>query len=187
MSAEVQFHQGTCYRLTGQDRHKPVVVLIHGVGLNQDMWQSWIPLLSRNHDVLTYDLFGHGRSVNPGGPRAARDFVAQLMDLVNYLGMERFALTGFSLGAVVTQAVASLYGSRLTHAVFLHSVYQRTGEQCDAVRRRYRITRDQGPMATVVFSNWRSSAGSAHSISASIRIKWMTFAGYLRNTKTMAT
>ena len=113
------------------------------------MWQSWIPLLSQNHDVLTYDLFGHGRSVNPEGPRTARDFVAQLMDLVDYLGIDRFALTGFSLGAVVTQAVVSLHGSRLTHAVFLHSVYRRTGEQCEAVRCRYRITRDQGPMATV--------------------------------------
>ncbi len=149
MSAEVQFHRGTCYRLTGQDRQKPVMVLIHGVGLNQDMWQTWIPLLSQSHDVLTFDLFGHGHSVNPDGPRSAGDFVDQLMDLVDYLGIDRFALIGFSLGAVVTQAVASLYGSRLTHAVFLHSVYQRTEAQCEAVRRRYLITRDQGPMATV--------------------------------------
>lgn len=149
MSAEVQFHQGTCYRLSGRDRRKPIVVLIHGVGLSQDMWQSWIPLLSRSHDVLTYDLFGHDRSVNPEGPRTARGFVSQLMDLVDYLGIDRFALTGFSLGAVITQAVVSLHGSRLTHAVFLHSVYQRTAEQCEAVRNRYRITRDQGPMVMV--------------------------------------
>ncbi len=116
MSVEVQFHRGTCYRLTGQDRQKPVMVLIHGVGLNQDMWQTWIPLLSQSHDVLTFDLFGHGHSVNPDGPRSAGDFVDQLMDLVDYLGIDRFALIGFSLGAVVTQAVASLHGSRLAHA-----------------------------------------------------------------------
>ncbi len=149
MSDRAQFHQGTCYRLTGRDRRKPVVVLIHGVGLDQDMWQSWIPLLSQSYEVLTYDLSGHGRSANPEGPRTARDFAAQLMGLADYLGIDRFALAGFSLGALITQAAVSLHGSRLTHAVFLHSVYRRTEEQCEAVRDRYRITRDQGPMATV--------------------------------------
>ncbi len=149
MSATEQFHQGTCYRLTGRGRRKPVVVLIHGVGLSQEMWQSWVPLLSGSHDALTYDLLGHGRSANPEGPRTARDFAAQLMSLVDYLGIDRFALIGFSLGAVITQAVASLHGSRLTHAALLHSIYRRTEEQRQAVRDRYRITRDQGPMAMV--------------------------------------
>ncbi len=149
MSIQPQFHRGTCYRLTGQDRHKPVVVLIHGVGLSQDMWQPWVGLLSPSHAVLTYDLFGHGHSANPEGPRTAHGFVTQLMDLVDHLGIDRFALIGFSLGAVITQATVSLYGSRLTHAVFLHSTYRRTHEQCEAVRERYRITRDQGPMVMV--------------------------------------
>ncbi len=149
MSDKTQFHQGTCYRLAGQDRRRPVVVLIHGVGLSQDMWQPWIALLSRSHDVLTYDLAGHGLSANPEGPRTARDFVDQLMGLVDYLGIDRFALIGFSLGAVITQAAVSLHGSRLTHAVFLHSAYQRTAEQRQAVRERYQMTRDQGPMVMV--------------------------------------
>ena len=149
MGARTQFYRGTCYRLSERDSHKPVVVLTHGVGLNRDMWQSWIPLLSRSHNVLTYDLPGHGCSTNPQGPRVARDFVDQLMELIDHLGIDRFALSGFSLGAVITQAVASLHGCVLTHAVFLHSVYRRTEEQRRAVRRRYRITRDQGPMATV--------------------------------------
>lgn len=148
MDTELQFHQGTCYKLFEQGQ-KPIAVMLHGVGLNQDMWQSWIPILSRSHNVLTFDLFGHGHSVNPDGPRSVRDFVCQLVGLVDHLGIKQFALIGFSLGAVITQAVAALHGCRLTRAVFLHSVYQRTEVQCEAVKSRYLITRDQGSMATV--------------------------------------
>ncbi len=124
-------------------------MLVHGVGLDQDMWLPWIPVLRPQFRILTYDLYGHGGSGNPEGPRSVRDFVDQLEGLLDHLGMPEIALAGFSLGAIISQAYASRHGSRLTHLVLLHSVYQRTEAQCRAVRERYAITRERGPMATV--------------------------------------
>ena len=158
---EMQFYQGTGYRLsTGYEANfspKPVVALIHGVGLNQDMWLPWIPILQENFQVLTFDLLGHGQSHNPVGNRSALDFVNQLHELLTHLEVNQFALVGFSLGALIGQVFASLYSNddgdskrnRLTHLVLLHSVYKRTDEQLKAVQTRYQITREQGPMATV--------------------------------------
>ena len=142
-------HGGTCYRLAGDLAANPVLVLVHGVGLDQDMWLPWVPVLGPKFRILTYDLYGHGGSHNPEGPRTVRDFVDQLDDLLDHLGIVEIALAGFSLGAVISQAYASRFAERLTHLVLLHSVYQRTEAQCQAVRERYAITRDQGPMATV--------------------------------------
>ena len=145
----VQVFEGTAYRVTGDPAGLPVVVLVHGVGLDQDLWLPWLPVLGPRYCVVTLDLLGHGRSHNPPGDRSVLDFVEQVMALVDHLDVDRFALVGFSLGAIISQACASLHDRCLTHLVLLHSVFQRTEEQCQAVRERYRITRDQGPMATV--------------------------------------
>ena len=150
----------SCYRLTGNPESQPVVVLVHGVGLRKEMWNNWIPVLSRDFCVLTYDLLGHGGSGNPPGERSATVFCDQLQHLLDALGIQTFSLVGFSIGAVIAQAFAALYQERLNHVVFLHGVYKRTEEQCAAVRERYAITRDQGPMATVelAIKRWYSPA-----------------------------
>jgi pimeloyl-ACP methyl ester carboxylesterase len=140
---------GTCYRITPEESDKPVIVIVHGVGLNQDMWLSWLPTLAEDYRVLTLDLYGHGGSCNPEGERTVRDFVDQINELLDHLDIDQISLAGFSLGAVISQAYASLYPERLTHLILLHSVYQRTDEQCKGVRERYLITRDEGPMPTV--------------------------------------
>lgn len=140
---------GTCYRLTQEQTEKPVLVIIHGVGLNQDMWLPWLPVLNEYFNVLTLDLYGHGGSDNPAGVRTVRDFIDQVNALVDHLQIHTFALAGFSLGAIISQGYAALFGDRLSHLILLHSVYQRTEAQCAGVKERYQITRDQGPMATV--------------------------------------
>ncbi len=153
-------HQGSGYRLVGNPSTKPVLALIHGVGLNQDMWLPWIPILQPGFCVLTFDLLGHGQSRNPTGHRTAIDFADQLHELLAHLKVDRLALAGFSLGALIAQAFAALHSSRLTHLVLLHSVYQRTEEQCQRVRERYQIAREQGPMATVelAIARWFSES-----------------------------
>ena len=147
--SELRDPSGTSYQLTGDPDSKPMVVLIHGVGLSRAMWLPWLPNLSTEYSVLIYDLYGHGGSHNPPGNRSMADFVAQLNNLTDHVGVERFSLVGFSLGGLISQAFASRHSERLSHLVLLHSVYRRTDEQCAAVRERYRITRDEGPMATV--------------------------------------
>ena len=71
--------------------------------------------------------------------------LSSLQHLTEHLGAERFAVAGFSMGALIAQAFASLQPRRLTHLGLLHSVYQRTEARCRGVRERYRATRDRGP------------------------------------------
>ena len=53
---------GTSYDISGV-RSTTVVVFIHGLGLNKDMWQYQINEFEKKYCVLSYDLFGHGQSV----------------------------------------------------------------------------------------------------------------------------
>lgn len=140
---------GTCFRLSEDSTDKPLVVMIHGVGLNQDLWLPWVEVLRHDYRVLTYDFLGHGGSHNPPGERTVTDYLSQLEELTQHIGMDQFSLVGFSMGALISQAYGSVNSHRLNHLALLHSVYQRTEEQCRGVRERHRITRDQGPMSTV--------------------------------------
>jgi len=140
---------GTCYRIWGDPVSQQVVVLIHGVGLSQDIWAPWINLLAEKYCVLTYDFPGHGASDNPQGARVLADFQQQLLRLLNYLEIEKIHLVGFSLGALTALGFASAHPGRLHSLILLHSVFQRSAAQLAAIEERYRLTRDQGPMATV--------------------------------------
>ena len=55
---------GSVYELSGPV-DAPVVVLIHGLGLNRHVWQWHEPALASGFRVLNYDLFGHGDSAPP--------------------------------------------------------------------------------------------------------------------------
>ena len=143
-----QTANGTCYHLVG-DEYKPVVVMIHGVGLNQNMWLPWKEVLLPSYRVLTFDFLGHGGSHNPPGERCVKNYVDQLTILLDHLNIDQVALVGFSMGALISQGMAALHPDRLTHLALLHSVYQRTDAQCAGVRKRYQITKKEGPMATV--------------------------------------
>ena len=46
-------------------RGAPMVVLIHGFGLNHAMWQWMIPALADSYDIVALDLYGHGDSAPP--------------------------------------------------------------------------------------------------------------------------
>lgn len=141
---------GTCYRLLGDPETKQVIVLVHGVGLSQDIWQPWIDALGDKYCLLTYDFPGHGGSDNPPGQRVLIDFQQQLYRLLNDLNITKIHLVGFSLGALTALSFASQYQQQRLHSLtLLHSVFQRSPEQLEAIESRYRLTRDQGPMATV--------------------------------------
>jgi pimeloyl-ACP methyl ester carboxylesterase len=53
---------GTSYLATGQGQP---VVLIHGVGLNKEMWGGQIVGLATQYRVIAYDMLGHGASPRP--------------------------------------------------------------------------------------------------------------------------
>ena len=65
---------GTVYDLYGPSG-APLVVLIHGLGLNRDVWAQAIPALCADYRVLVYDILGHGETPPPTIPANPRAFV----------------------------------------------------------------------------------------------------------------
>ncbi len=139
---------GTVYELSGPE-DAPVIVLIHGLGLNRHTWDAHEPVLSAHYRVLNYDLFGHGDSVPPPTTPSLSLFATQLRDLLDFLGIDRCAIVGFSLGGMINRRFALDYPNRVRALVILNSPHERGPEAQKAALERAAKSTAGGPGATL--------------------------------------
>ena len=146
---------GTSYLATGQGQP---VVLIHGVGLNKEMWGGQVVGLATHYRVITYDMLGHGASPRPAAGTPLLGYADQLLELLDHLQLPHATVIGFSMGGLVARAFALHYPERLQGLVVLNSVFNRSAEQRAGVIARTAQAAEHGPDANAeaALSRWFS-------------------------------
>ncbi|WP_375737699.1 alpha/beta fold hydrolase [Pseudomonas boanensis] len=146
---------GTSYLATGQGHP---VILIHGVGLNKEMWGGQIVGLAPDFQVIAYDMLGHGASPRPHPGTGLAGYADQLHELLEHLQVPQATVIGFSMGGLVARAFALHYPQRLEGLVILNSVFNRSAEQRAGVIERTRQAAEHGPDANAeaALSRWFS-------------------------------
>jgi haloacetate dehalogenase len=101
------------------------VLLLHGFPQTHYCWRGVVPTLSQQHTVVAPDLRGYGAtSAPPGGPEGQgftkRDMANDLVDLMDALGLERFAVVGHDRGARVAYRMALDHPNRVDKLVTLN-------------------------------------------------------------------
>jgi pimeloyl-ACP methyl ester carboxylesterase len=89
---------------TEQGRGTPIV-LIHGTGMNADMWGELAPALAVQHHVIAYDRRGHSRSPAP----PSKDYHQHSEDaaaLLAFLHISSTIVIGWSAGGIVALDLA---------------------------------------------------------------------------------
>lgn len=134
----------------------PCVVLIHGVGLDHEMWSAQAKALSRDFTILRYDLIGHGGTPPWSEGLLLDDFVAQLAALLDGEGIRRAHVAGFSLGALIARGFALAYPDRLNRLVLVSGVYGRDAGARQAVLTRLAQAEHDGPasIADAALNRW---------------------------------
>ncbi|TWC31709.1 3-oxoadipate enol-lactonase [Pseudomonas sp. SJZ079] len=135
---------GTSYLATGQGQP---VVLIHGVGLNKEMWGGQIVGLAPHFRVIAYDMLGHGASPRPATGTDLLGYAEQLRELLEHLQLPQATIIGFSMGGLIARAFALHYPQHTQGLVVLNSVFNRSPEQRAAVIERTRQVAQYGPNA----------------------------------------
>ncbi|MEM7221582.1 MAG: alpha/beta fold hydrolase [Pseudomonadota bacterium] len=150
---------GTAYALSGP-ADGPLVVLIHGLGLNRGCWQWHMPALTARARVLTYDLYGHGDSAAPPAKPSLSLFAAQLRELLDELQVEASALVGFSLGGMINRRFAIDHPERVAALAILNSPNERGPEAQRLVEERAAQSAAGGPAATLdaTIERWFTAA-----------------------------
>jgi pimeloyl-ACP methyl ester carboxylesterase len=108
-------------------------VLVHGwPGFWYD-WRHVIPRLADDLDVIAVDLRGFGASdPAPGDPYTSYDesrLAADVLTLLDHLGVERFAVAGHDVGSAVAPAVARLAGDRATGLALFNPTHPHVGDR----------------------------------------------------------
>jgi len=110
------------------------LVLLHGVGLDSTMWELLSSQLRKagQNEIIALDLPGHGKNPPLREPQdlnsLAEEVVRQMPTKCNLLG--------FSLGALIAQAIAVSYPGRIGRLICASSVCRRTEDERAAVRAR---------------------------------------------------
>ncbi len=89
------------------------------LGTTLAMWEPQLPALTQTHRVIRFDHRGHGGSPVPEGPYALDDLGADVVALLDRLGLERAAYVGLSLGGMVGQWLGINAADRVDRLVLM--------------------------------------------------------------------
>lgn len=84
----------------------PAVVLSHGATLDHESWAPQVEPLARHYRVVTWDMRGQGLSQPLAGKFTFQRGAADLVAVLDHLGIGKAALIGLSMGGFVSQQVA---------------------------------------------------------------------------------
>jgi 3-oxoadipate enol-lactonase len=91
------------YEVNGQGQP---IVFIHGLGSSACDWEMQVPVFSKQYQVVTFDLRGHGKSGKPRGPYSISLFSTDTAELITGLGLAPTHVVGISLGGMIALQLA---------------------------------------------------------------------------------
>jgi 3-oxoadipate enol-lactonase len=100
------------YELEGRE-DAPVLVLSNSLGTTLEMWAPQMPALLQHFRVLRHDARGHGRSDVPPGPYSTAQLGADVLALMDHLGIARAHFCGLSMGGMIGMWLGTHHAGRL--------------------------------------------------------------------------
>lgn len=101
------------------------VILLHGIPTSSFLWRNVIPHLGDPYWVIAPDLPGFGRSDKPAaGAGSVSELAIRLGEFLERLGIDRCALVGHDLGALVATALLERWPERVTHLVVTNTSFR---------------------------------------------------------------
>jgi pimeloyl-ACP methyl ester carboxylesterase len=152
----------------------PTLLLSHGYSATAAMWTGQISALAAAHQLVIWDMRGHGKSDSPDDPAAYSEAqtIADMAALLDNLDAPRAVIGGLSLGGYMSLAFYAAHPERVTALMLFDTgpgyrsdrgrdAWNRTAEQ------RARQLEQQGLAALsgsgeVIVSAHRSAQGLAH-------------------------
>jgi pimeloyl-ACP methyl ester carboxylesterase len=131
------------------NKEAPVLIFIHGLGLNQYVWQWQLPAFKQKFRLICFDLWGHGLSADAFVEPSLSLFVDQLRDVMDGLAIAKATLVGFSLGGMIARRAAQDMPERIERLILLNTAHKRTAEAQFAIEERVVQSEREGPDATV--------------------------------------
>ncbi|MGG1639134.1 alpha/beta fold hydrolase [Paenibacillus sp. NRS-1760] len=97
------------YRIYNTNKASRTIVLVHGLGLDMDLWNPLINYIEKDYKVVSFNLRGHGNS-DRGDAKLCWDlFIDDIYELVNTLGITSFDMVGHGFGATLAMKFSHIH------------------------------------------------------------------------------
>ena len=144
------------FRLYYEDTggNAPAILFLHGAGGNHLSWWQQVPVFAEEYRCITADQRGFGQSPDvPGGPGPAA-LGADVLALLDHLGIARAAVVAQSMGGWAAVGAAVRAPERFWAIVLANTVGNLTNDAIAAVRQR--LAASSPPRPAVV---WHAALG----------------------------
>src|ERR1700704_2993952 len=98
----------------------PVIVLLHTLRTQLDLYEKLVPELSKHFTVYALDYPGHGYSDIPKARYDADFFVHSVEGFLEALDLQAVALRGVSIGASISLIIAGRRNSRVARVIAIN-------------------------------------------------------------------
>jgi pimeloyl-ACP methyl ester carboxylesterase len=108
----------------------PTIILTHGLTVNAWTLDPLARLLSPHWHVIAVDLRGRGLSDKPATGYAMSEIAADILALMDHLGLPQSIIGGHSSGGLLTLFMAATYPDRVTRPIILDAgiMHPKVGE-----------------------------------------------------------
>lgn len=99
---------------------EPTIVLLHGLSANANEFCGLIDGgLGNNHRVIAPDLRGRGKTGKPASGYSMGEHAADVIGLLDHLGLEQVVLGGHSFGALLAIYIAAHFPARVSKVIVI--------------------------------------------------------------------
>ena len=94
------------------------VVFVHGMTVSANIWEAQLAHVARTRRAIALDVRGHGDSAPPeDGNYAPASCAADVLAVLDGLGLDRVAIVGHSFGAFIALATAAAAPHRIAQLI----------------------------------------------------------------------
>ncbi len=120
------------------------LLLIHGLGMDHSMWDLQLSDFTRDHQVISYDLRGHGQSDSPDSPYSIDLLADDLDQFLHFLGLRKASFLGLSLGGRILLRFALKYPKEITAIVLADAQSETPPDSAKRFSALAELTRREG-------------------------------------------
>jgi 3-oxoadipate enol-lactonase len=107
-------------------RRGSVVMMCHSLATRLELWDSQVAALSVHHQLLRYDIRGHGGTDVSLGPYTVDLLVEDARQLIERLRISQVHFVGISLGGIIGGAFAARYPDMVSSLTLCSTPYRTT-------------------------------------------------------------
>lgn len=132
----------------------PPLVMLHSLGTTADVWEPQAMALAGPFRVIRPDLRGHGLSEVTPGPYTIAGMAADVLALMDALGVQQAHVAGLSIGGLIAQAVAHAAPGRVASLILCDTALAILPAQGWIDRAALVRAQGMAPLADPVMARW---------------------------------